>query len=157
MTLITWLKSWGLAGLLGGCLAPAVLASIAPARSPAAPAPQLVAQAPLQAETQIRLTRDRLNVRIVNQSSTPVLYVAAGDTPTRSLANGVEVLLRDLRIPASLLFQATNPTTGDRLFYNITVQPEGEANGLRIVLRDGGVNEGRTTVFVDAIGAVFVD
>lgn len=93
----------------------------------------------------------------MNQSSDPVSYVAAEDTPTRSLSTGSEVLLRDLRIPASLLFQSTSPATGDRLFYDITVQPEGEANGLRIVLRDGGENEGNTAVFVDTVGAVFVD
>lgn len=173
MKSIHWLRSLSRTGLLGGFLLSGfllpgfllpgfllsiVLVSVLPAQATiAAAAPLLLAQAPLEPTTQIRLTRDRFNVRIVNQARTTLEYTAAGDTPTRSLARGSEVLLRDLRIPASLLFDAIDPTTGDRLFFNITVQAEGEANGLKIILRDGAVNDGNTSVFVDAVGAVFVD
>ncbi|WP_088890866.1 hypothetical protein [Leptolyngbya ohadii] len=155
------LKLVSLSVLMGSFLSPTVLAVQSPVQPlgqpPTTANPPLVAQAPLEAAVQIRLTADRLNVRIINQSSTPVFYTAAGDTPSRSLARGSEVLLRQLRIPTSLLFAATDQATGDRLFYNITVQAEGEGNGLRIILRDGGENEGRTAVFVDTLGKVFVD
>ncbi|QYO67867.1 hypothetical protein [Leptolyngbya sp. 7M] len=154
-------RSWllGLSGVtLVGCLGNNLSWAL-PAATPA-PAPAIAQSDPNTGFTGVQIpytsvtpVNNRVNIRFINETGSPIDYQVIGDTQFRTLPGRSEMTLERLSVPTTFTFRRA-----DNGFLQVTLHPNSPRGTLVMRVRETpDFATDRTSVYIDQGGQVYLN